>query len=104
MIVDSVSADHPVARDHFPHDHVVPGVVLLHRIERAVHAAEPKAAIIGLASLRFSAPARFGEDLQIALNRKSDDRMQVKVRQNDAVILSGTLRLSVGGNDKATGQ
>ncbi|WP_084419712.1 hotdog family protein [Henriciella litoralis] len=102
MIVDSVSADHPVARDHFPHDSVVPGVVLLERIERAVHAVDPGATITGLASLRFSAPARFGEDLQIALDRKSADRMQVKLRQNDAVILSGTLQLSAGADDEAT--
>ena len=96
MIVDSVSADHPVARDHFPHDSVVPGVVLLERIERAVHAVDPEATITGL--------ARFGEDFQIALDRKSADRMQVKLRQNDAVLLSGTLQLSAGADDEATGR
>jgi 3-hydroxymyristoyl/3-hydroxydecanoyl-(acyl carrier protein) dehydratase len=89
LIEDSISSDHPVLKDHFPNGAVIPGVVLLDRIEKAIRREFRDAPIVSTKRLRFSAPAIPDHTFSIEIIQKSVAEFQVKVHQQDQIVLSG---------------
>ncbi len=72
----TVSSDHPALPGHFPGDPCVPGVVLLERVERLLHAHG--LGIAALRDVRFTQPIRPGTPFEIRV-AVDDARAQFSV-------------------------
>ncbi len=102
----SVAADHPALPGHFPGKAIVPGVVLLTEVWRAVREnfvgdlgdeSSGHIRLIGMPALKFHAPVAPGDCLRIRLVRAGESiRFTVHrgaMEQCDAaIVLSGTLQ------------
>lgn len=90
----AIGADHPSLPGHFPGHPVVPGVVILDEVIAAFHARFPATRVAGMAQVKFLAPLAPGEEVTVALERTGEAQAQFQCRTRDAVITTGTLRLS----------
>jgi len=71
-ILDTVGANHAAIPGHFPGHPVVPGVVLLERVIRAVARSYPDAAITRIEHVKFLEVLRPDETFEIALSIDDD--------------------------------
>lgn len=72
VIRDAVDADHPAIPGHFPGHPVVPAVVLLDRVGRAVRRSHPDAAITRIEHVKFLNVLSPGEAFDIVLSVDDD--------------------------------
>ena len=87
----TISALHPALAGHFPGNPVVPGVVILSRVCRAL-AREHGAPVKALPVVKFHAPLRPAEPFDIQLTAAGDDCYRFRVVRRDTLIASGTLQ------------
>lgn len=92
-VVD-VALDHPAFDGHFPGQPVWPGVMLLAEVYEALRADTERAARLGalprLASAKFLAPVRPGDQLEIGFSDTSRGA-RFEVRRGETVAASGEL-------------
>jgi 3-hydroxyacyl-[acyl-carrier-protein] dehydratase len=60
-----IPADHPSLEGHFPGHPVVPGVVILDELRKALQGWREGAGIAGLTQVKFNAPLFPGEPLRV---------------------------------------
>lgn len=82
-----IAADHPSLPGHFPGDPVVPGVVLLDRIEALIERATG-ARLVRIAAVKFLAPLRPEEHAEARVSREGS-RVRFRVYRGDTPILRG---------------
>lgn len=92
----SIPADHPALAGHFPGNPIVPGVVILARVEAALRAAHPGATVQGLAAARFHAPLQPGQACTVALQDRGA-RIGFEVRYGGALVASGQWLVAASG-------
>ena len=94
-IRDTVGASHAAIPGHFPGHPVVPAVVLLERVSRAVARACPAAAITRIEHVKFLEVLRPGEPFEIVLSIDKDIVSFQCVKGAGSVFAAGKLRAEV---------
>ena len=86
----SISPDHPALPGHFPGRPIVPGVLLLDAVLRAIAAREPGLLPPDrLARAKFVAPVLPGQEVALELGERRDGRIAFAGRVAGAVVLRG---------------
>ena len=87
-----ISADHPTLAGHFPGHPVVPGVVMLGEVMKAIRqAAEGTIEFVGLPSMKFLSPLSPGEPLTISWDQQADGTTAFTCTVRSRIIASGDL-------------
>lgn len=94
-VTDTVSPDHPAIAGHFPGNPVVPGVVLLARVSRAVESGLG-AKVNALLEAKFHSLLRPGENFEIEFEPADPDRIRFRVLRGGIRIAAGTLAARPG--------
>lgn len=91
----TIDAAHPALAGHFPGRPIVPGVVLLDHVVRAIEAAH--ACVFdawALDAAKFVAPVGPGAPLTITWARDARGAIRFEIQHADARVASGVLRLA----------
>ena len=89
-----VEADHPALAGHFPGRPVVPGVILLDLVARALRVAKgANAAIGGIRTAKFRSPVLPGENLVIELTAQDEADITFRILRGYTLVADGTLRV-----------
>ncbi|HJW81088.1 MAG TPA: hypothetical protein VJ396_02495 [Acidiferrobacterales bacterium] len=91
-----IPASHPALPGHFPGQPVVPGVVLLDLVQAALCETIRGARITGLPSVKFLAPLRPEEDVEITVSPKSPGNAGFDICRDKLPIVTGSLRYETG--------
>lgn len=92
-IADEVSSAHPAFPGHFPGNPMVPGVLLLARVSRAI-ATAAGACVAAVPAVKFLAPLRPGERFEIEFDRPgSKASVKFRVTRGSTLIATGVIRL-----------
>lgn len=94
-VPDTVGANHPAIAGHFPGNPIVPGVLLLARVSRAVEAALGMRAS-ALREAKFHAPLRPGEHFEIEFERTDKGEIRFRVLCGGRRIAAGSLAVHPG--------
>jgi uncharacterized membrane protein len=89
----TIAADHPAIPGHFPGQPVVPGALILARVERAIRDKFPGPRGLAIASARFHAPLAPGEAVRIE-TRAEGSRIAFDVKRGEEVLASGVWRIA----------
>lgn len=89
-VTDTVGPDHPAIAGHFPGNPVVPGVLLLARVARALESALGAKAST-LLEARFHALLRPGETFEIEFEPAGPEQIRFRVLRDGTRIAAGTL-------------
>jgi 3-hydroxymyristoyl/3-hydroxydecanoyl-(acyl carrier protein) dehydratase len=87
----AISSLHPALAGHFPGNPLVPGVVLLNRVCRAL-TRERGGRVAAVPVVKFHSPLRPTEPFAIELTQTGEDRYRFRVAHGDTLIASGTLQ------------
>ncbi len=90
---DFVDPAHPALAGHFPGNPIVPGVLLLSRVLRAI-GATPGGRVTAISTARFHAVLRPGEPFDIELESAGGTTVKFRVLRLETLIASGALGLS----------
>jgi 3-hydroxyacyl-[acyl-carrier-protein] dehydratase len=93
---DEICALHPALAGHFPGDPIVPGVVILRRVCRAV-TRERGRTVAAVPVVKFLLPLRPAEPFDIDLAPAGDDRYRFRVVRGNTLIAAGTVELGAAG-------
>lgn len=88
-----ISADHPSLPGHFPGNPVVPGVVILDHVLRAVRRDNSGAAF---STVKFTSPLKPGEIFTVDTEVGSGGRLRFTVRAGERTIATGSLAAREG--------
>ena len=89
-----IPVDHPAIPGHFPGRPVVPGVVLLAEVLRAVRAAlSDEDRVTGLPAVKFLAPLRPGEAFRVRVRPAGDGLLDFSVTRDGQPVAAGRLRV-----------
>lgn len=91
-VVDEISGGHPALAGHFPGNPMVPGVVILGRVCRAVAEAHG-AAVAAVTVVKFHAPLRPAEPFDIGLESAGEGAVGFRVVRGETLIATGTVRI-----------
>lgn len=97
----NIPIDHPCLPGHFPGQPVVPGVVLLEQVMRAIEAAHGPLPGLRLPQVKFLRPLLPGESARVRLEGAAP-RWRFQVLRGDDVLASGEV-VANGAGDAATG-
>ena len=86
-----ISALHPALAGHFPGNPIVPGVVILRRVCRAVTQAH--GAVTAVPVVKFHAPLRPEETFDIGLEPVRENCVNFRVVRGDTLIAAGTIQV-----------
>jgi len=89
---DEISPLHPALAGHFPGNPIVPGVVILRRVCRAVTAAHG-GAVTAVPVVKFHAPLRPAEPFDIDLEQAGGERYRFRVVRGETLIAGGTVHI-----------
>ena len=86
-----IAVDHPALPGHFPGRPIVPGVVILDRVQQAIEREHGAlAAPIKLAQVKFVQPLLPEQDAEIAIEQ-APRGWKFRVRRGDVLIASGDI-------------
>ena len=91
-VTQTISSDHPALAGHFPGNPIVPGVLLLHRVCRAVVATHGRR-IAAVPAVKFHAPLQPAQSFDIVLAAPLGNRIAFRVCRGETLIASGTLQM-----------
>ena len=86
-----IPATHPSLPGHFPGQPVVPGVVILEAVQRAIEAASGELPALKLPQVKFMQPLLPGEDALIEIDATATGRWRFRVLRGDTLIASGEI-------------
>lgn len=93
-----VPRQHPSYAGHFPGNPVVPGVLLLHWVCRAVEGVYCGHKVSAINSMKFLAPVRPGDALVVRVSpERTGGRCSVAVARGDEMVARGALRVASEG-------
>ena len=92
-IPDEISALHPGLAGHFPGNPIVPGVVVLNRVCRAL-VRERGGTVTAIPVVKFHSPLRPAEPFDIELAQAGDETYRFRVVRRDTLIAAGTVQMS----------
>ena len=96
----TIGADHPSLAGHFPGHPVVPGVVMLGEIMRAIREmVKETIEFVGMPSAKFQSPLSPGEPLTITLDKQDDKAMEFTCTAGSRLIANGCLRYRIVCDD-----
>ena len=84
-----IPATHPALPGHFPGQPVVPGVVILDAVQRAIEAGAAPLSALKLPQVKFLQPLLPEEDAVIDIEAIAPSRWRFRVLRGDALIASG---------------
>lgn len=99
MAADVIPGDHPCLAGHFPGAPIVPAVVLLERVARALAARLEGMRLGGLLEAKFLRPLRPDRRFTIGLGAPEDGRVRLEIRDEDGLLASGRLLVEPRGED-----
>jgi len=91
-VKDEVSRAHPALAGHFPGNPIVPGVVILGRVCRAVAEAHG-AGVAAVPVVKFHAPLRPAEPFDIGFEPAGGGGVSFRVVRGETLIATGTVRI-----------
>jgi len=92
----TIGASHPSLAGHFPGHPVVPGVVVLGEIMKAVREMAAKnIEFMGMPSAKFMSPLNPGEPLRIRLDQQGDGATKFTCTTGSRLIASGSLHYRI---------
>ena len=86
-----IPATHPSLPGHFPGQPVVPGVVILDAVQRAIEAASGELPALKLPQVKCMQPLLPGEDALIEIDATATGRWRFRVLRGDTLIASGEI-------------
>lgn len=87
-----IPPDHPVFPGHFPGNPIVPGVLVLEHVERALQARIGPLHLTGLPQVKFLAPLAPGETCVVSFSNLAEGRVQFDCRSGARLVARGSLR------------
>jgi 3-hydroxyacyl-[acyl-carrier-protein] dehydratase len=99
-VLDEISGAHPALAGHFPGNPIVPGVVILSRVCRAVAEAYG-AAVAAVPLVKFHAPLRPAEPFDIGLEPAGEGAVGFRVVRGETLIAAGTVRIRAAADAMA---
>lgn len=91
----TVPSDHPSLPGHFPGHPILPGVVLLDRLQLGLEAAGMH--VSEISNAKFSSPALPGETLTFSAQAQTAGGLSFRISCGERNIASGTLRITTSG-------
>src|SRR4026208_794706 len=92
----TISADHPSLAGHFPGHPVVPGVVMLGRVVKAIRGmARDDGKFSAMPAAKFLSPLTPGEPLTIRIDQQGDGTMEFTCATGPRLIASGCLQYRI---------
>jgi 3-hydroxyacyl-[acyl-carrier-protein] dehydratase len=96
----TIGADHPSLAGHFPGHPVVPGVVMLGEIMKAIREmAKERIEFVGMPSAKFLSPLNPGEPLTIRIDQQGDGTMEFTCTTGPRLIANGCLQYRIIADD-----
>jgi 3-hydroxyacyl-[acyl-carrier-protein] dehydratase len=95
----TIAADHPALDGHFPGDPVVPGVVVLEQVQRALEGRIGPLRLTGLPQVKFHSPLRPGETCVVSFGDLGATHVHFDCRSGTRAIARGTLRFEADARD-----
>ena len=89
-----IPATHPSLPGHFPGQPVVPGMVILDAVQRAIEAASGELPALKLPQVKFLQPLLPDEDAVIEIDATAPSRWRFRVLRGDALIASGEIAVA----------
>ncbi|AXA85050.1 hypothetical protein DCD74_10475 [Lysobacter oculi] len=86
-----IPATHPSLPGHFPGQPVVPGVVILDAVQRAIEADAGPLPAFKLPQVKFLQPLLPDEDAVIEIDATAPSRWRFRVLRGDTLIASGEI-------------
>lgn len=100
---DEISPLHPALAGHFPDNPVVPGVVILRRVCRAVTEAHG-GAVTAVPVVKFHAPLKPAEPFEIGLEPARGGRVSFRVVRGETLIAAGTVLVGAAAGEPQQSQ
>lgn len=95
-----IAADHPSLVGHFPNDPIVPGVVILEEVVRALAAWQPGDLPVGISIAKFLAPLRPEQSFSIRFAESGSDEIRFQcIRDDDGQALANGCLTVIRAND-----
>ena len=96
----TIGADHPSLAGHFPGHPVVPGVVMLGEIMKAIREmTEERIEFVGMPSAKFLSPLNPEEPLTVRIDQQGDGTMEFTCTTGPRLIASGCLQYRIIADD-----
>ena len=93
-----IATDHPALAGHFPGDPVVPGVVILDEVVRAVEQWRGQIRLKCILSVKFTAALRPGNTFSINLYDEDQSRIAFECWHDGIRLASGRLLVEYGAH------
>lgn len=88
-----IAAEHPSLPGHFPGRPVVPGVVILDTVRRALLALQPQWCLVGMPNVKFLSPLLPEQDFQCRIQGAAP-RLRFSVESAGQVLAQGQLEVA----------
>lgn len=85
----TIDPNHPSLPGHFPGRPIVPGVLVLERVLKAIEQAHGPLAALRLPQVKFVQPLLPGQPAEIMLEAVGSGRWRFRVQREDTLLASG---------------
>jgi 3-hydroxyacyl-[acyl-carrier-protein] dehydratase len=95
----TITIDHPALDGHFPGNPIVPGVLVLEQVQRALQERIGRVRLTGLSQVKFLSPLRPGETCVVSFRDLAATQAHFDCRSGTRAIARGTLRFEADARD-----